>query len=131
VSAPNDAVERLLRSWRGEVEAAATYELLAARQGDARRADVIRCIAAAERSRRARIEARLRELGAPVLPIFWLPGTTAVVAAAAVSLLAHFLVGAARSLVTLRSWWAAGLEMTLAGVVVGVVTYAAGLLFGA
>ena len=67
----------------------------------------------------------------PVLPFFWLQGTTAVVAAAAVSLLAHFLVGAAKSLVTLRSWWAAGLEMTLAGVVVGVVTYAAGLLFGA
>jgi VIT1/CCC1 family predicted Fe2+/Mn2+ transporter/rubrerythrin len=67
----------------------------------------------------------------PVLPFFWLQGTTAVVAAAVVSLLAHFLVGAAKSLVTLRSWWAAGLEMTLAGVVVGVVTYAAGRLFGA
>jgi VIT1/CCC1 family predicted Fe2+/Mn2+ transporter len=46
-----------------------------------------------------------------------------------VSLLAHFLVGAAKSLITLRSWWAAGLEMTLAGVVVGVVTYAVGSLF--
>ena len=30
----------------------------------------------------------------------------------AVSLVAHFLVGAAKSLFTLRSWWAAGLEMT-------------------
>jgi predicted membrane protein (TIGR00267 family) len=65
----------------------------------------------------------------PVLPFFWLQGTSAVLAAAAVSLLAHFLVGAAMSLVTLRTWWAAGLEMTLAGVVVGSVTYVAGLLF--
>jgi VIT1/CCC1 family predicted Fe2+/Mn2+ transporter len=52
-----------------------------------------------------------------------------VIAAALVSLLAHFLVGASKSLVTLRTWWAAGLEMTLAGIVVGSVTYVAGLLF--
>jgi predicted membrane protein (TIGR00267 family) len=65
----------------------------------------------------------------PVLPFFWLQGSTAVIAAAVVSLLAHFLVGAAKSLVTLRTWWAAGLEMTLAGVIVGSVTYVAGLLF--
>jgi VIT1/CCC1 family predicted Fe2+/Mn2+ transporter len=65
----------------------------------------------------------------PVLPFFWLSGTTAVVAAAIVSLVAHFLVGAAKSLFTLRTWWSAGLEMTLAGVVVGVVTYVAGVLF--
>ena len=46
--------------------------------------------------------------------------------AAAVSLFAHFLVGAAKSLFTLRRWWAAGLEMTLAGIVGG-ATYALGL----
>jgi VIT1/CCC1 family predicted Fe2+/Mn2+ transporter len=51
-----------------------------------------------------------------------------VIAAAVVSLLAHFPVGAAKSLITLRSWWAAGLEMTLAGIIVGSVTYVAGLL---
>lgn len=67
----------------------------------------------------------------PVLPFFWLRGTSAVIAAAAVSLTAHFLVGAAKSLFTLRSWWAAGLEMTAAGVIVGGATYAAGLLFHA
>jgi VIT1/CCC1 family predicted Fe2+/Mn2+ transporter/rubrerythrin len=65
----------------------------------------------------------------PVLPFFWLDGTPAIVAAAIVSLIAHFLVGAAKSLVTLRSWWSAGLEMTGAGVIVGVVTYIAGVLF--
>src|SRR5205085_5392248 len=54
----------------------------------------------------------------PVLPFFWLHGTPAVIWAAVVSLVAHFLVGAAKSLVTLRKWWSAGLEMTLAGVIV-------------
>jgi VIT1/CCC1 family predicted Fe2+/Mn2+ transporter/rubrerythrin len=65
----------------------------------------------------------------PVLPFFWLRGYTAVVTAAVVSLIAHFLVGASKSLFTLRKWWSAGLEMTLAGVIVGAVTYAVGLLF--
>ena len=65
----------------------------------------------------------------PVILFFWLHGTAAVLAAAAISLVAHFLVGAAKSLVTLRSWWAAGLEMTVAGAIVGTVTYTAGLLF--
>jgi VIT1/CCC1 family predicted Fe2+/Mn2+ transporter/rubrerythrin len=67
----------------------------------------------------------------PVLPFFWLHGTSAVVWAAVVSLVAHFLVGAAKSLVTLRKWWSAGLEMTMAGVIVGGATYLAGLLFHA
>ena len=67
----------------------------------------------------------------PVLPFFWLRGAVAVIAAAAVSLVAHFLVGAAKSLFTLRTWWAAGLEMTAAGVLVGGATYAAGQLFHA
>ena len=40
---------------------------------------------------------------------------------------AHFLVGAAKSLVTLRTWWAAGFEMTLAGIIVGGVTFLVGL----
>ncbi len=63
----------------------------------------------------------------PVMPFFWLRGTTGVIVAAAVSLVAHFLVGAAKSLFTLRTWWSAGLEMTLAGVIVGGITYALGL----
>jgi vacuolar iron transporter family protein len=63
----------------------------------------------------------------PVIPFMFTDGTAAIVIAAAVSLLAHFLVGAAKSLVTLRSWWSAGLEMTLAGVIVGGATYVVGL----
>jgi vacuolar iron transporter family protein len=63
----------------------------------------------------------------PVIPFMITTGTVAIVAAAVVSLIAHFLVGAAKSLVTLRSWWSAGLEMTLAGVIVGGATYLVGL----
>lgn len=63
----------------------------------------------------------------PVLPFFWLHGGPAVATAAVVSLVAHFLVGAAKSLFTLRTWWSAGLEMTAAGVLVGGITYAVGL----
>src|SRR2546430_4867478 len=64
----------------------------------------------------------------PVLPFFWLTGTRGVVTAAIVSLIAHFLVGASKSLFTLRTWWSAGLEMTLAGIIVGTITYAIGLV---
>jgi VIT1/CCC1 family predicted Fe2+/Mn2+ transporter len=63
----------------------------------------------------------------PVFPFFFTTGTVAIVAAAIISLVGHFLVGAAKSLVTLRTWWSAGLEMTLAGVIVGGATYAIGL----
>ncbi len=65
----------------------------------------------------------------PVIPFIITTGTAAIVAAAIVSLLAHFLVGAAKSLVTLRSWWSAGLEMTLAGLIVGGAMYIIGLTF--
>ncbi len=64
----------------------------------------------------------------PVMPFFWLRGTTGVITAAIVSLIAHFLVGASKSLFTLRTWWSAGLEMTLAGVIVGGITYGIGLV---
>ena len=64
----------------------------------------------------------------PVFPFFWLTGTRGVITAAIVSLIAHFLVGASKALFTLRSWWSAGLEMTLAGIIVGGITYAIGLV---
>ena len=63
----------------------------------------------------------------PVIPFMIGTGRAAILAAAIVSLVAHFLVGAAKSLVTLRTWWAAGLEMTLAGLIVGGATYLVGL----
>jgi VIT1/CCC1 family predicted Fe2+/Mn2+ transporter len=63
----------------------------------------------------------------PVIPFIFATHTLAIVLAAVVSLIAHFLVGAAKSLVTLRTWWSAGLEMTLAGLIVGGATYLVGL----
>jgi VIT1/CCC1 family predicted Fe2+/Mn2+ transporter len=63
----------------------------------------------------------------PVIPFFFTTGTVAIVLAAIVSLVAHFLVGAAKSLVTLRTWWSSGFEMTLAGIIVGGATYIVGL----
>lgn len=65
----------------------------------------------------------------PVIPFFFVGGTTGLAIAFAVSLVAHFAVGAAKSLFTLRSWWSSGLEMTVAGVIVGGGTYLLGLVF--
>jgi len=66
----------------------------------------------------------------PVIPFFFLTGTAGVVVAAAVSLVAHFAVGAAKSLFTLRTAWSAGIEMTIAGAIVGGATYLLGLGIG-
>jgi vacuolar iron transporter family protein len=66
----------------------------------------------------------------PVIPFFFLQGIPAIIAAAIVSLAAHFAVGAAKSLITVRSWWSSGLEMTLVGAVEGAVTYGIGILLG-
>jgi len=66
----------------------------------------------------------------PIVPFFFLHGIPAVIAAGIVSLLAHFAVGAAKSLITIRSWWSSGLEMTVVGAVEGAVTYGIGILLG-
>ena len=65
----------------------------------------------------------------PVIPFFFTRGTPAVVWAAALSVLAHFGVGIAKSLVTTRPWWISGLEMTLVAVIAGALTYGLGLAF--
>ena len=67
----------------------------------------------------------------PIIPFFFMTGMTAVVAAFAISIVAHFIVGAVKSLITLRSWWTSGLEMTFVGVIEAAVTYGLGLAFGA
>lgn len=67
----------------------------------------------------------------PIIPFFFMGGLPAVIWSFAISLIAHFAVGAIKSLITIRSWWASGLEMTWIGVIVAVVTYGLGLLFGA
>lgn len=42
----------------------------------------------------------------------------------------HFAVGAAKSLVTIRSWWSSGFEMTVIGAIEGAVTYVIGIGLG-
>ena len=67
----------------------------------------------------------------PIIPFFFMTGVAAVIAAFAISIIAHFAVGAVKSLITIRSWWASGLEMTIVGVIEAAVTYGLGLAFGA
>ncbi len=67
----------------------------------------------------------------PIIPFFFSGGFEAVIASFGISLIAHFAVGALKSLITIRSWWASGLEMTWIGIIVAVVTYGLGLAFGA
>src|ERR1700728_2919129 len=66
----------------------------------------------------------------PIVPFFFMTGYPAVIVSAIVSLIAHFAVGAAKSLITVRSWWASGLEMTLVGAVEGAATYVVGIGLG-
>ena len=66
----------------------------------------------------------------PIIPFFFLQGIEAVIAAAVISLIAHFAVGAAKSLITVRSWWSSGFEMTVVGALEGAVTYGIGVLLG-
>jgi predicted membrane protein (TIGR00267 family) len=67
----------------------------------------------------------------PIIPFFFMSGFPAVIAALAISIVAHFAVGAVKSLITIRSWWASGMEMTIVGVIEAVVTYGLGLAIGA
>jgi VIT1/CCC1 family predicted Fe2+/Mn2+ transporter len=66
----------------------------------------------------------------PIIPFFFLSGYPAVIISAVISLAAHFAVGAAKSLITVRSWWGSGFEMTAIGAVEGVVTYVIGMGLG-
>ncbi len=66
----------------------------------------------------------------PIIPFFFVSGIPAVIWAAVISLIAHFAVGAAKSLITIRSWWSSGMEMTIVGAVEGVVTYVIGIGLG-
>jgi VIT1/CCC1 family predicted Fe2+/Mn2+ transporter/rubrerythrin len=66
----------------------------------------------------------------PIIPFFFMSGVNAIIAAAVISLAAHFAVGAAKSLITVRSWWSSGFEMTVVGALEGAVTYGIGILLG-
>jgi VIT1/CCC1 family predicted Fe2+/Mn2+ transporter/rubrerythrin len=64
----------------------------------------------------------------PVLPFFFLSGLTALITSFIVSTLAHFAVGASKVIVTGRSWYKSGAEMTFVGLGEATVTYIIGLL---
>jgi vacuolar iron transporter family protein len=65
----------------------------------------------------------------PIIPFFFTVGMPAVIASFIISTLAHFVVGASKALVTTRSWWASGTEMTLVGILEAAITYGLGVAF--
>ena len=65
----------------------------------------------------------------PIIPFFFTVGMPAVIASFIISTMAHFVVGASKSLVTTRSWWASGAEMTVVGVIEAAITYGLGVAF--
>jgi VIT1/CCC1 family predicted Fe2+/Mn2+ transporter/rubrerythrin len=64
----------------------------------------------------------------PVLPYVFSSGLTALLISFIVSTAAHFAVGAAKVIVTGRSWLKSGLEMMLIGLGEAAITYGIGLL---
>jgi VIT1/CCC1 family predicted Fe2+/Mn2+ transporter len=65
----------------------------------------------------------------PIIPFFFAVGMPAVIASFIISTIAHFLVGASKALITTRSWWASGLEMTVVGILEAAITYGLGVAF--
>lgn len=66
----------------------------------------------------------------PVFPFLFWTGATAIVLSFSISMLSHFLVGAARSVFTGRSVFRSGLDMFVVGLGVAVVGYYAGNWIG-
>ena len=65
----------------------------------------------------------------PIIPFFFTVGMPAVIASFIISTIAHFVVGASKSFVTTRSWWASGAEMTVVGIIEAAITYGLGVAF--
>ena len=66
----------------------------------------------------------------PIIPFFFTRGYTAIIASFAISTLAHFAIGAAKTVVTGLSPWRSGAEMTVVGLGEAIITYLLGLAFG-
>ncbi len=64
----------------------------------------------------------------PVTPFFFMSGVQALATSFVISTLAHFAVGASKVIVTGRSWWKSGAEMTVVGLGEAIVTYMIGVL---
>jgi vacuolar iron transporter family protein len=65
----------------------------------------------------------------PIIPFFFARGYPAIIASFAISTLAHFLIGAAKTVVTGLSPWKSGLEMTMVGLGEAIITFLLGILF--
>jgi VIT1/CCC1 family predicted Fe2+/Mn2+ transporter len=66
----------------------------------------------------------------PVAPYLFIAPAVGVVVSAIITVLVLFAVGAAKTIITSRSWWRSGIESMLTGIAAGAVTYGAGCLFG-
>jgi len=66
----------------------------------------------------------------PIIPFFFAHGYAAIIASFVISTSAHFLIGAAKTIVTGLSPWKSGFEMTAVGLGEALITYGLGLIFG-
>jgi len=66
----------------------------------------------------------------PIIPFFFAHGYVAIIASFVISTIAHFLIGAAKTIVTGLSPWKSGFEMTAVGLGEALITYGLGLIFG-
>ncbi len=66
----------------------------------------------------------------PIIPFFFMRGYPAVITSFAISTLAHFCVGSAKTVVTGLSPWRSGFEMMMVGLGEALVTYLLGVTFG-
>src|SRR5208283_5009063 len=66
----------------------------------------------------------------PVAPYLFIAPPTGIALSAIITVLVLFAVGAAKTIITARSWWRSGIESMLTGIAAGAVTYGAGRLFG-
>ncbi len=65
----------------------------------------------------------------PIIPFFFTRGYPAIIASFAISTLAHFCIGAAKTVVTGLSAWRSGAEMTVVGLGEAIITFLLGLAF--
>jgi vacuolar iron transporter family protein len=64
----------------------------------------------------------------PVIPFMFVSGSVAIIVSLVISTVAHFSVGALKTLVTGRSWWKSGIEMTMVGLLTAGIAYGVGVL---
>ena len=66
----------------------------------------------------------------PMLPYFFLTGTTAIILSLVVSAIGLFIIGGAITLMTGRSIWFSGTRQVLVGIAAAILTYGIGKLIG-